>query len=560
MEKVNCDKTRLSLEIIDEMKTGMCLISAYPYKGHWCNKSWLGVWECKTRDEWYESTAHVMENWSQATHVMMKNLRQRVQVDKEVLYQTYTIYRNSKRKIVNVCQRPFEYNGETVVLYEHMPQQTEIEDAMKRSMEGFRHALSIITLFDTSGNILQQNPASMHYHHKEKIELACKQTEQTAFEYIIGNDELHGQILEQVVELGSYCCSIVQRNERRKANLRRRLNATYGLDPVLGKKMVVLDESYAVEPFCTEPEEYRIMQLEVPSAEQVHRFVQEMKRKSSLITIRTSSSDDMTENACLASTLNDKTEKKGTVPPNSNLSLKLNLCHHQSTDSIPTSPASVAKVLDEDDIDHLFDEQDTQEDDELTKVNNTNARKGNFKVTKIGHRTASAPQCVVKTKKPETPHSAPAIIERAASLKDNPKPTVTPKVEKENISKHQNVPKPEPVDVSTQHLLNSSDPMSPILEHRSDVGDYTLDTSVETSQTDAEILEQLLAEQETSTPATNFSKTVLSPSTTVNSSIALSTNKYTKEQLQLKLLECESTIQKLTQRCAQLSTIGIDDF
>lgn len=97
-----------------------------------CNDGWLSLWECSTRAEWFKRASTTMENWSHATHINMRALRDCVQNAQKTTTSTYHIYRNEIRKMITVYQRPFTYDGEVLVLYELVPETEVIKDSIKR--------------------------------------------------------------------------------------------------------------------------------------------------------------------------------------------------------------------------------------------------------------------------------------------------------------------------------------------------------------------------------------------------------------------------------------------
>ena len=43
------------LDEFEQLKVPMRLISAYPFRGIWCNAGWLSVWECATMLDWIKA-------------------------------------------------------------------------------------------------------------------------------------------------------------------------------------------------------------------------------------------------------------------------------------------------------------------------------------------------------------------------------------------------------------------------------------------------------------------------------------------------------------------------
>ena len=232
------------LREFEQLKVPMCLINAYPYRGVWCNDGWLSVWECESREAWMLRASKTMENWSHATHAQMRGLRDRVQIDKQTAVQSYHIYRNEKRKLISVYQRPFEYEGETLVLYELIPEDGLIRDTMKRSIEGFRYIVPLVSLFDLHGSLLQQNPSGSSFY---KELLAEEAPGITPLRRILGHDVLHSKILKLISSRGTASIVTVKKDQKRHRVTRRSMDATYGLDPVTGQKMLILSESYSIE-------------------------------------------------------------------------------------------------------------------------------------------------------------------------------------------------------------------------------------------------------------------------------------------------------------------------
>ena len=266
------------LKEFEKIKTLMCLIDAYPYKGHWyvktvfkpfvslnidrCNDGWLEVWECSSKEQWVERASKTMENWSHATHSQMRQLRDRVQIRKETAMHSYHIYRNDERKLISVFQRPFDYQGETHILYELVPEAGLIKDNMKRSMEAFRYIGALVTMFDMHGNLLHQNPRSKSFY--EEL-LASKEKGKSILERILGHRALHDKLIQTVAAKGAARVITIRRDNGIKRVIRRRLNATYGLDPVTGSRMIVLDESYAVDnPNYTGPTSFVMYDVAEP--------------------------------------------------------------------------------------------------------------------------------------------------------------------------------------------------------------------------------------------------------------------------------------------------------
>lgn len=154
-----------------------------------------------------------MENWSHATHLQMRGLREKVQINHETTTQTFNIFRSDKRKCISVCLRPFELNGEWYILYENVPEKGLVEDSLKRSLEAFKYAVTMITVFSETGDILLQNQASTTFYSSEIMKkLYVNQPQDaTALMAIIGNEEVLRKVMENVTQLGVYRGTILQR-------------------------------------------------------------------------------------------------------------------------------------------------------------------------------------------------------------------------------------------------------------------------------------------------------------------------------------------------------------
>lgn len=289
------DRTKLNLNVFEAMQTGICIVNAYPYKGYWCNSSWLKVWECKYIEDWYESTSKTMDNWSYSTHLTMKELYKKVQINKEKTYNNYTIYRNGVVKKVSVCQRPFQFNNETLVLYEHIPSDKKVDDISKRTMEGFKYTLSILTMFNLKGEIILQNPLSESYYNKELLKIESEKSELNMLQYIIGNQELYNEIFKSIINLGIYNGTVLQANKLQGKKLRRIINASYGLDPVTSQKMIMLSENYLIEPLDIKLNLYKIIQNTTPSEKEIKEFIENINNTKSFV--RISSLTDMNDYA-----------------------------------------------------------------------------------------------------------------------------------------------------------------------------------------------------------------------------------------------------------------------
>lgn len=142
-------------------------------------------------------------------------------------------------------------------------------------MEAFRYMVALVSLFDMSGAILHQNATATSFY-EDRLKGPEKHT---ALRLILGHDMLNDKIRNMVNGNGVANVITMRKEKDRKTVTRRNVNATYGLDPITGKRMIVLDETYTVEDFCYEGED----SFQISNALQLSKCPLEVSRRAKVI-------------------------------------------------------------------------------------------------------------------------------------------------------------------------------------------------------------------------------------------------------------------------------------
>ncbi len=258
------------IEVLGLVESGLAILMPWPLQHKWCNANWLKLWNCATFEKWMEKGESNRKSMSKQHANVMANMQHDVCTLRNTKVQTQMIYPDGVPYELNINLKPIdiaEPDGtvKTWLLTEEVLKKETNKQENRRKVSGFDYTTTLVSVFDSGGEVLVQNPAAKMYYETLSKRGKLDPTK-SVLRAILRSDKDFQQLLRTCSEemRGEWRKEIsLPRAERKStdssdtpgsdsgsdqaAHTWHDFRAAYAQDPVTGKVSIIVTQSDVTE-------------------------------------------------------------------------------------------------------------------------------------------------------------------------------------------------------------------------------------------------------------------------------------------------------------------------